>query len=94
VRLGAAAPPDAEGRDVADWVHLSIDDTGHGMTEQTRLHIFDPFFTTKANGTGLGLAVVNQIVESTGGKLSVSSQWGKGTCFEIWLPRARTCQIA
>jgi PAS domain S-box-containing protein len=95
VRLGADAPAESTGSNAsAGWVHLSIEDTGHGMTEQTRLHIFDPFFTTKANGTGLGLAVVNQIVESSGGKLAVRSQWGKGTCFDIWLPRADSCPAA
>jgi PAS domain S-box-containing protein len=94
VRLTAEAPPDANDTDATDWVHLSIDDTGHGMTEQTRLHIFDPFFTTKANGTGLGLAVVQQIVEGSSGRLSVTSECGKGTCFDIWLPRAEACKMA
>ncbi|HEV8060209.1 MAG TPA: PAS domain S-box protein, partial [Gemmataceae bacterium] len=94
VRLSADSPPEVGEADGAEWVHLSVDDTGHGMTEHTRLHIFDPFFTTKANGTGLGLAVVQQIVEGSSGKLSVTSESGKGTCFDIWLPRAEACKIA
>ena len=94
VRLSSNSQPDAGDYDKTEWVHLAIEDTGHGMTEHTRAHIFDPFFTTKANGTGLGLAVVQQIVESSGGRLGVTSELGKGTCFDIWLPQAEVCKAS
>jgi PAS domain S-box-containing protein len=71
-----------------DWVRLSIHDSGHGMTETVRARIFDPFFSTKEQGTGLGLAVVQQIVESYGGRIEVWSHPGEGARFDIWLPRA------
>jgi signal transduction histidine kinase len=93
VRLCTDVHADASEEDTSDWVHLSIADTGHGMTEHTRSHIFDPFFTTKANGTGLGLAVVQQIVEGSGGRLGVTSELGKGTCFDIWLPHAHGSRL-
>jgi two-component system NtrC family sensor kinase len=48
--------------------------------------IFEPLFTTKARGTGLGLAITNNIVEKHGGKILVTSQLGKGTCFTVKLP--------
>ena len=45
-----------------------------------------PYFTTKAEGTGLGLAVVHNIVEQHGGTIQVASQEGKGSTFTLWLP--------
>lgn len=48
--------------------------------------IFTPYFTTKADGTGLGLAVVQNIIEQHGGTIQVTSVEGRGTVFTLWLP--------
>jgi signal transduction histidine kinase len=71
----------------ADLVQLSVADEGAGIAEHARGRLFDPFFTTKENGTGLGLAVVQQIVESFGGTIEVSSEAGCGARFDVRLPR-------
>ena len=69
-----------------DWVCLSVSDEGTGISEAVKAHLFDPFFSTKERGTGLGLAVVRQIVESHGGRVEVASEVGHGARFEVWWP--------
>ena len=76
------------------YMRLTVEDTGHGMGPKLLNRIFDPFFTTKdrGEGTGMGLAVVLGIVKSHGGIITVESEVGKGSIFEILLP-AIMCEI-
>ncbi|WP_426753577.1 ATP-binding protein [Myxococcus sp. Y35] len=75
-------------RPLEDAVEVTVRDTGQGMTEDVRQHLFEPFFTTKEGGTGLGLAVSQQILQAHGGSLSCQSIPGQGTAFVLRLPRA------
>lgn len=72
-----------------EYVKLSVIDTGHGIKQEDIEHIFEPFFTTKdeVKGTGLGLSMVYGFIIRSGGFIDVSTQSGKGTTFNIYLPR-------
>jgi len=78
------------------FVHLLIKDTGVGMDRETLKRIFEPFFTTKGEGkgTGLGMSVVYGIVDAHQGWITVHSEPGKGTAFDIYLPVAGTGEFA
>jgi len=69
-------------------VDIEIEDTGTGVPPDVLSKIFDPFFTTKdmGRGSGLGLYIVQEIVEEHGGCIGVKTEVGKGTCFLIRLP--------
>ena len=77
-------------------VSLRFSDTGVGMSPATKARIFDPFFTTKSAGvgTGLGLSTVYGIIGQFAGKITVRSELGQGTEFEIYLPRAPQLTLA
>jgi PAS domain S-box-containing protein len=70
------------------YARLRVVDTGHGMSAEILERIFDPYYTTKpqGEGTGMGLSVVQGIVSSLKGAISIDSAVGKGSTFDIYLP--------
>ncbi len=81
---GVAEIPQRDG-----FALLEIEDTGPGISTDDQEMIFEPFFTTKRDGTGLGLATVQRIVEQHGGAIKAMSRPGQGTCFRVTLPCAQ-----
>ena len=77
-----------DGLPLAEYIELTVSDTGVGIPADILDTIFDPYFTTKlpGEGTGMGLAMVKGIVENYGGKISVHSAVGEGTTFTIVIP--------
>jgi two-component system sensor histidine kinase PilS (NtrC family) len=71
-------------------VVIIVEDQGRGIPPEEQERIFDPFFTTREEGVGLGLPTVKQIVERFAGHISVESEPGRGTCFDIFLPQERS----
>jgi two-component system, cell cycle sensor histidine kinase and response regulator CckA len=74
------------------YIKLGVSDTGHGINKSVLERIFDPYFTTKdvGRGNGLGLAVVHGIVKRHEGAILVHSILGKGTTFDVYIPRIET----
>lgn len=67
-------------------VSIYVQDTGPGITPESKTHIFDPFFTTKSSGIGLGLSISRRIIEDHGGNLRLTEASSNGCAFEIALP--------
>jgi signal transduction histidine kinase len=67
---------------------VSISDDGRGMTDEEARNLFVPFFTTKSDGTGLGLAYAQRVINEHGGKIDCATARGKGSTFSIQLPLA------
>ncbi len=84
----AAALATAHDAKPGRYARLSVADTGTGIPPELRELVFEPFFTTKGpgRGTGLGLTTVHSIVQQCGGMLSVQSEPGAGTRFDVYLP--------
>ncbi len=76
------------GLNPGNYLKMTVRDTGHGMSPEVLERIYEPYYTTKKmnQGTGLGLSVVHGIIQSHGGMISVQSEIGKGTSFEVYIP--------
>lgn len=70
-------------------VIVEVADDGPGMSEEVRVRLFEPFFTTKEKGSGLGLAVVERIVEENRGQIEIDSRQGEGTVCRLRLPQSK-----
>jgi two-component system sensor histidine kinase HydH len=73
-------------RDSGRKIRIDVSDTGTGIRKEDLPRIFDPYFTTRPSGAGLGLAIVQKIVEAHDGEIRVESEPGKGTTFSVFLP--------
>lgn len=92
---GAGSANAAAGSSAGSFACLKVHDTGHGIAEEIRHRIFEPFFSTKGKneGTGLGLSVVQGIVQNLGGSIQLASTVGQGTSFTILLPLTEESDI-
>jgi len=72
------------------YLEILISDNGFGIEAKNQDKVFEPFYTTKENGTGLGMAIANRIVESHMGKITIKSKPGKGTDCIVLLPQEET----
>ena len=86
VAAGGDRPAALADMPAGPYVALSIQDTGPGMSEETRARIFEPFFTTKESGRGMGLAATYGIIAHHGGRIEVDTGPGRGTTFSVFFP--------
>jgi two-component system sensor histidine kinase HydH len=90
-KLRVAAVPSSDSK---RGVEITFQDTGSGIPAELREQIFNPFFTTKETGVGLGLSIVSKIVDDHRGWIRVTSEPGKGACFQVFLPEGETPEAA
>jgi signal transduction histidine kinase len=85
-----------QGRKAGLSYQIRVSDNGTGMSADDAARVFDPFYRASAArstpGTGLGLSIVKRVIEASGGQVSVTSELGRGTTFDIALPLASTAQ--
>ncbi|HYM37679.1 MAG TPA: ATP-binding protein [Nitrospiraceae bacterium] len=86
VTISTACRRVTSGKRSGDVVEIAVEDTGAGIKKEDLNKIFFPFFTTKKDGSGLGLATAQRIVDQHGGWIRVESQEGKGARFAVCLP--------
>lgn len=89
ININSSSAPQFQDLKPGPYLKLIFKDTGHGIDEDKIKSIFEPYYTTKGvgEGTGMGLAMVHGIIKHSGGKITVRSEVGKGTTFEVILPR-------
>ncbi len=94
-RVDAQSKTDFPYLGLGEYVRMSVRDDGVGIAQENLERIFEPFYTTKQEnmGTGLGLAVVRNIVSSLGGGIHVETEPGKGSEFQIFIPKCVDCQV-
>ena len=71
------------------WARIAVEDRGTGFRQDDLLRVFEPFFTRRRGGTGLGLSVVQRIVDEHGGTVVASNRQGGGASMVVTLPLAR-----
>jgi len=71
-----------------EYILLTVSDNGEGMSAEVKQRIFEPFFTTKVSGTGLGLALVFAFIRRSSGYITMNSELGSGTKFNLYLPKS------